>query len=177
MTEVMTTVTNTDLTFDVPLDDDEAVEAWVDRLPRERVVEALYIANKMRKMFSQFEKMTESRILVDGLMGEGETWVAPDGQELMWGGDRKRVCASCSKPTTDGCEHMAELRDVLEAMPLSVLAKNALHFSFKPGMTRAYLTQLDSVAKFSEEAAAEIRSFVKYISTPPHLRSRDPKDR
>src|SRR5678815_662579 len=90
--------------------EDEALEALVDQLPALSLPTFLWSAERITKQARQAAKFAESRIIADNLMVEGESWTAPDGQNLMWGGDRKRVCAACNKPTTDGCEHMGELR-------------------------------------------------------------------
>lgn len=162
MTEVMTTVTNTDLTFDVPLDDDEAVEAWVDRLPRERVVEALHVATKMRKMFSQFEKMVTSRIVADGIMSSGETWTGPDGVDYFWGGDRHRE-------VTDPAALKQALIDLSAGW--GIIASRALAAAFKPMPDKVYLSELDRITKYeSDEVSLTVRNFTKWVEGGPKLR-------
>lgn len=153
----------TALTFPEVADDDDAIEAWVDRLPRERVVEALHIATKMRRMFSAFEKMATSRIVADQIMAHGETWAAPDGIEYFWGGDRHREI-------TDPAALKQALIDL--SGNWGIIASRALAAAFKPQPDKVYLSELDRITKFSmdEESERTIRSFTKWVEGNAKLR-------
>lgn len=143
-------------------DDEEAIEAYIDRLPRERVVEALFIASRMRRTLYQFEKMASSRIVADGILSSGETWEAPDGVAYFWGGDRHRE-------VTDPTALKQALIDL--SADWGLIANRALGAAFKPQPDKVYLTELDKIKKFEgDETEKTIRNFTKWVETAPKLR-------
>jgi hypothetical protein len=143
-------------------DDDEAIEAYIDRLPRERVVEALYIASRMRKTLYAFEKMATSRIVADGILSSGETWEAPDGVAYFWGGDRHRE-------VTDPAALKQALIDLSAGW--GIIASRALAAAFKPMPDKVYLLELDKIKKYEDdEVERTIRNFTKWAETAPKLR-------
>lgn len=139
--------------------DDDAIEARVADLPREQIVGALHLATTLRKALQQFEKMAQSRIETDGILTVGETWIAPDGAEFFWAGDRHREVAD-----PEG------LRQALQALALTGLAERAARNAFKPEL-KVYLRELDEIVKFGPAEAKDVISdFTKWKEGPRKLR-------
>lgn len=140
--------------------DDEAIEARVAEVPADAVVGLLHEVGELRRAVAFAERMLRSRITAEEILAVGEPWTAPNGDNYIWAGDRERVC---SDPTA--------LRLALSALPLGVIATNALSQAFKDQPPKVYLTHLDGVAKFGgDEAERVIRSFVSWKEGAPKLR-------
>jgi hypothetical protein len=147
-------------TFDAR--DSEEIEQYVAELPKERVVEALHLVADLRKTLSIAERMLSSRIDAEQILGTGEVWTAPDGNEYMWAGDRSRKC--------DDVEGFrAALRELLGAN-MSPLAIRAFREAFRTE-TRVMLLEIDKLVKFAPEVADTVRDFIRWDeSRTKHLR-------
>lgn len=140
---------------------EDEIEAFVEALPKERVVPTLYEISEYRRALYETEKMLRSRVAGEEILSIGEAWTANDGREFTWVGDRERVC---SDPTA--------LRSQLLELPLSHVARTALKEAFKEQPLKVYFTHLDRVAQFGgAEAEKVIRSFVVWKEGAPKLRA------
>lgn len=147
--------------------DPDAIERWVDELPREEVVGVLHLVAELRRALYQGERFLQSRIVADQILSSGETWESPDGRRWMWGGDRERVC---SDPEA--------LRFELGKLALSPMAKLALGRAFKARPLQVYLREIDQIEKFgNEEARRAIREYIDWRESAPRLRPLDEEGR
>jgi hypothetical protein len=148
--------------------DEEAVEGFVAGLPAESVVAFCLGAEQVKRQAAMAQRMAESRIVGEQILGGGQVWTAPDSREFMWTGERHREV-----PDPAGLK--AALAPIVARA--GELARRAYGAAFKPQPDKTYLTELDKIARFSDDAEQTIRSFVTWKEGPPHLRPVEEKPR
>lgn len=143
------------------LSDEEQVERFVAQLPKEQVVAFTLRAEQIKKAAAMAQKMGESRIVGDQILGGGELYEDETGREWMWTGDRKREV-----------KDPAGLKAALESIVAvsGILAQRAFKAAFKPMPDKVYLTELDRISKFAPEAEDIVRDFATWTESAPHLR-------
>lgn len=140
--------------------DEEAVEAYVDSLPREAVVLALHLAERIRKALSQFTKMSTSRVVADEILSPAEVWTSPEGVDYFWSGSRSREVRDPKG-----------LKAALGELPLDTIALRAYELAFKPQADKVYLSELDRIVKNGPPEAKDIvNDFAVWKESTPHLR-------
>jgi hypothetical protein len=144
---------------------DEQIEEYIAELPRDRVIGALHLINKIRKALQVAEKMAASRADAEQILGVGEVWTAPDGTEFMWSGDRHREVTDA-----EGLKNALTIAAQNGMLPM--LAARALKGAFKTEI-KTYLLEIDRIVKFAPDIADIVREFTVWKSGPNKLRPLD----